>query len=46
MHLRELLSDSLAGASLYKKNTGKHEKIKKLKKVLAFFYKTIYNNIC
>ena len=32
MHLRELLSDSLAGASLYKKNTGKHEKIKKIKK--------------
>ena len=33
MHLRELLSDSLAGASLYKKNTGKHEKIKKIKKI-------------
>lgn len=32
MHLRELLSDSLAGASLYKKNTGKHEKIKKIGK--------------
>ena len=32
MHLRELLSDSLAGVSLYKKNTGKYKKIKKFKK--------------
>ena len=37
MHLRELLSDSLAGASLYKKNTGKDEKIKKIKKSTCIF---------